>query len=117
MPFEAPAGYFEKLPGKLLLAVKNANRGKTIALPGMQVIFSHIRLAAAAVLLLCIGLGAYTTFFNQAYRTHTALQKVPASVLQEYIENTGHGVEGADLSSLQFKDEDIVIYLNETGWE
>jgi hypothetical protein len=96
---------------------KTVQRARTI--PASKFVFRHIRLAAAAVLLLCIGLGAYTTVFNTGYTSpHRILRSVPQSEIEAYLETTDKN-EGEDISArnLSFDSKDIVVYLNETGWE
>jgi hypothetical protein len=119
VPYELPQDYFNTLPSRVLQAAKGQDSAKTRTIPASKFVFRHIRLAAAAVLLLCIGLGAYSTLFNTGYRsTHRLLGSVPQSEIEAYLETTDKN-EGEDISArnLSFDSKDIVVYLNETGWE
>jgi len=126
-PLGVPVGYFESLPEKMLLAAKAGDtRVKKIPkiIPlGRQTVRNPIRWAAAAVMLMCIGLGSYETFYNRQLPKH---EKMLASVsnndIQDYLQHTyrldvGRIVGNNEINDLQVDPKDIVQYLNETGWD
>jgi len=125
-PQQVPAGYFEALPAQLLAAAKASEpvkkQGKLIPLR-RQKSGNPIRWAAAAVLLMCIGLGSYETFYSrQQANPENMLASVNSNDIQDYLQGTyridvDHILANKDVSNLQVDNKDIVEYLNETGWD
>jgi hypothetical protein len=114
-----PEGYFERLPQQMLTAAKRS--GKRSMLVALT---SHIRWAAAAVLIICMGVGSYITFVDRpANNPEALLSSVSASDIHAYLQagyrmppdhNTSHN---AHVDDLEVGHSEIVQYLNETGWE
>ena len=127
MPNSVPAGYFDSLPGKMLQAAKYASsvKKKTTIIPLGRDSFRQVRWAAAAVLLVCIGLGGYVSFFSgngHQNGTETMLASVPNEEIQDYLQHTyildvNRIVNNNDINKIQVDNSDIVQYLNETGWD
>ena len=132
LPFEAPTGYFETLPNRIVDTINTLKQPvkaptKTISLSGR--IWRYTRTAAAAVLLLGLGAGAYKLLIvrNKPVPIETALAKVPDSAISNYVqqniddfdaETIATNLTNNDLHELtnQLDDKDIEAYLNENGW-
>ncbi len=124
MPHIVPAGYFESLPGQALAAAKRATPAKkTSTLIALDKAFSQMRWAAAAVLLVCITLGGYISFFSGGTQNGTdmMLASVASDDINDYLRAYPMDVDGTlnntDISSIQIDNNDIEQYLNETGWD
>jgi hypothetical protein len=126
MPFAAPAGYFDNLPQQILQAARDADapvkpKTRTISLG------KSLRWAAAAILLLGIGITSYQTLMPGNPSTEQAISALPSNVLNEYVSQNPVGLEtelnyslslASNIKGLdQLKEEDIEIYLEETGWD
>ncbi len=124
-PFHVPAGYFESLPAQILKAAKSADPIKeTRTIPLRRNIWKPIRLAAAAVLMLGIGISSYRIFYNaqQVSGTEKILSSVPNNDIQDYLQHIyrmdmDRVVSNDPVSNLNVDNKDIVQYLNETGWD
>lgn len=119
-PLEVPENYFTSFPARALQAAKAVETHENRIIPASWFVFKHIRLAAAAVLLICIGLGAYTTVFNTDYRSshEILLSSVAKTEIEAYLDASEKGEpEDIGVANLPFDRKDIVVYLNETGWE
>ena len=127
MPFDIPSKYFESFPEKVLLAAKANEPAKKESgkIPLKQHnIFTRVRWAAAAIILICISSGSYITFFNnnQPANSEKILASVPESDIQEYLQSTylvdmNRVMTNNDISNMELDNKDIVQYLNETGWD
>lgn len=128
--FEVPGGYFEQLPQQLLAAAKAADvpvKTQAKVIPLGNKIWGRARLAAAAILILGIGLGSYTLFAPKVQQPEAQLAALSKGAIDDYInqniddfdtdmlENTLAVNEVEPINNL--KDEEIIQYLNETGWE
>jgi hypothetical protein len=126
IPLGVPAGYFDSLPAQMLAAARATDKtkfkAKTIPL-GKPGIFRQIRLAAAAVLILSIGLGSYEMFFTaRTDVSENMLASVPSADIHDYLQgiyrmDMDRVVSNTDINNLQLNNNDIVQYLNDTGWE
>jgi hypothetical protein len=126
MPFEVPQGYFESLPQHILEeARKTGKTTKVIPIPLGKKIGRSIRWAAAAVLLLTISIGSYR-MLNPAITLNPEqkLAQLPENEISEYIVQN---IDEFDMDLLEnniasansiqsLSDEDIIDYLDETGW-
>ena len=123
MPHALPQNYFDTLPLDILSKAKEAdvqNNRKTIVLPFL------VR-AAAAVLLLAAGLAGYKYFTDQPLNPQQQLASVSdeaiSSYLQQYTDEFDtemivNNLSASDLSELEnIGNEEIIDYLNETGWD
>ena len=127
MPNSVPAGYFDSLPAQMLQSAKNAGpaKKKATTIPLGRGSFRQVRWAAAAVLLVCIGLGGYVSFFSGGGRqngTERMLASVPNEEIQDYLQHTyildvNRIINNNDINKIQVDNTDIVQYLNETGWD
>lgn len=87
-----PAGYFEALPASILAAAKAADAPRVLPLPAparrtQTIALPALRWAAAAVLVLGIGLGLYraNTPATVPVTTQRALASLPKQDLQAYV--------------------------------
>lgn len=116
--FAVPAGYFDSFPEQMLAVAKRADKK-----PILISLANRVRWVAAAVLIMCIGVGSYMTFQNQpAMSAERILSSVPASEIQEYLQGPERATDEqtanhAIVNKLQVDSKEIVSYLNETGWE
>ena len=124
MPYSVPAGFFENLPGKMLQAAKKAHpfKKETARIPLGRNAFSQIRWAAAAVLLVCIGLGGYFTFYTQHDNTENMLASVPSNDIRDYVQHSyildvNKMGNNEEVNNIEVDNKDIIQYLNETGWD
>jgi len=142
MPFNIPVSYFDTLPAQVLQMAKKAEspieRKKKIAASKRIYIWSQIRLAAAAILLLGIGFGSFK-YYIQSANPETALSRVSESAIDDYVQQNIDDFDidvianNSDVNSLsqnlssgndkkvqsqtqQLNDDDIIQYLNDTGW-
>lgn len=125
MPFETPVGYFDTLPGKILQAVKETEqpivkKTRTISLG------KSLRWVAAAVLLLGIGITSYKMMIPEAVNPESELAAVPNNVINDYVAQNFTDMDpdmkettvAANIKGLdKLNEEEIVNYLDETGWE
>ena len=126
-PFSVPSGYFATLPSQMLEAAKAADviSGQTKIIPLKRTnIFRSLRWAAAAVLFLGIGLGAYQKFYNtQQPNVENMLASVPGNDIEDYVQHTyridGDRIAGNnnEINNIQLDNKDIIEYLDETGWD
>jgi hypothetical protein len=92
-PGAVPAGYFDSLPEKLLAAAKEADApAKVIPMPaparkGRTLPMPALRWAAAALLILGIGVGLYRAEQPDAPQkvTQRALATIPKAAIEEYV--------------------------------
>ena len=121
VPFHIPEGYFTTLPGKVLQAAKAETLGmtnkKTIPVKRITIPM-QLRWAAAAMLLMGLGFGSYRILSGNN-NPERILASVPATDIQDYLQRTSRVdvsrvVNGIDLA---VENNDIVQYLNETGWD
>ncbi|HYD22996.1 MAG TPA: hypothetical protein VEB40_16045 [Flavipsychrobacter sp.] len=123
MPHALPQNYFDTLPADILAKAKSTgkqNNRKTIALPFL------VR-AAAAVLILAVGLAGYKYFTDPPFNARQQLASVSdeaiSSYLQQYTDEFDtemivNNLSASDLSELEnIGNEEIIDYLNETGWD
>ena len=122
--WSAPDGYFESLPEQLLIAAKATGSivKETRIIPlRRKITILPKRWAAAAIILITIGLGGFEFFFSQN-RTEKILASVPTSEIQDYLQNNyrldvDRVIGGSDISNLHLDNNEIVEYLNESGWD
>ena len=116
-PYAAPAGYFRQLPEQVLARVKPPGKN------GMLITFGQLRMAAAAVVLLAVGAGAFVRMGENRVRVpdDAMLANVADKDIKAYLGYSRMPV--ADLSAARYVDnidvktEDIERYLDETGWD
>ena len=126
LPLIVPPGYFKSLPDNLLLAAKTngvKKQHKQMPLKPKNT-FPAIRWAAAAVLLICISLGSYITFFHsdQSGNPERILASVSTNEIRDYFQHTyrldaSHIVNSSEINNMQLDNKDIIEYLNETDWD
>jgi hypothetical protein len=123
---QVPSGYFDKLPAQILGAAKASEQAvkepKIIPLKP-HIVRNPIRWAAAAVMLMCIGLGFYESFYSRQQATpDKILGSVTNNDIQDYLQGTyrvdvDRVVADNNIGNLDVNNKDIVQYLNETGWD
>lgn len=116
-PYAAPKGYFDSLPSRIEQRLPQTKK------KGILISFRQVRWAAAAVLLVMIGVGGYSVYRTPG-GTDSGSWGMLASVadgdIQEYLgpnylaeaQSSSTTVERMDVPTA-----DIVDYLDETGWD
>jgi len=126
VPFKTPAGYFESLPGQMLAAAKAADTVKkeTKIIPLRRTHYLRpVKWAAAAILILGIGLGSYNILLREEVtQPEQMLASVSGNEIQDYLQHTyrldiDRVVSNNDISNIAVDNKDIIQYLNETGWD
>jgi hypothetical protein len=125
-PFSVPGGYFDALPAELLAKAKQSDKKpKTISI-GVT-IWKNVRWAAAAVLLLGVGLGVYKNYLYQPkFNVQDELSTLSQDEIHEYVqqhieeydvEAISSGSESFEVkpAANQLSNEEIEKYLKETG--
>jgi len=124
-----PQGYFETLPDQILNKIKEQpikKKTKVISF-SHTMLWQQLRLGAAAVLLIGIGLGMYK--YNVDKRTlniDKALSQIPEYAINDYVSQHVDDVDAELIlgtvendpkaSAKQLNEDEIIQYLNETGW-
>jgi len=126
IPFATPVGYFDSLPASMLIAAKASDvvaKPRVIALKYNQ-FQKAIKWAAAAMVVLGIGLGSMKMYFNSTVNTNPEqiLASVPGNEIQDYLQHTyrfdiDKTIDNSDINNMQVDTKDIVQYLDETGWD
>ncbi|MBL7681951.1 MAG: hypothetical protein JNK00_01225 [Flavipsychrobacter sp.] len=129
MPHTVPEDYFALFPDAVLMSIKKENAGKNETKVIAFSVWKTVRWAAAAIVLLGIGIGAYS-YLNtgKPIDTQAQLAMIPGDSISEYVqmhiddyelETIASSLEPKDLETLTEKlsEEEIENYLNETGWE
>lgn len=120
-PFEVPYGYFDQLPSQVLKAAKSTDSAK--AAPVKYNLFGRIQWAAAAILVLFIGIGAYITFSGRYLQDNeNILASLTNNEIHDYIQITyrmdiDKVIGDNEINNLQLDKKEIIEYLNETGWD
>lgn len=112
LPYAVPAGYFDTLPEAVTAkAMKVANAG--------ALHFGRLRMAAAAVVLLMAGVGAWMVLTQNSTTPDRLLAMVNERDIREYlaIPDAVSGNAEAYVQQAKVEADDIVTYLDETGWE
>ncbi len=138
MPMEAPAGYFEQLPSQILAAVKQETNtrpatGPVKVIPLKRVLSRRpLRYAAAAMLVIAAGLGLYRITLPNPEPVMKQLAQIPEEDLRSYVLyhidefETEDLLPAVQLTSIdkgslnpasRLSDENIIQYLDETGWD
>ncbi len=131
----APAGYFDKLPERMLAAVKQDEKPATKTIPLGNTLWKNLRWAAAALLIAGLGFGGYRMMQPADTVQPTAsveqrLARVPDATLNKYIQQNIDDFDGdmiagyvaagdgkTTITTDQLTDQEIINYLDETGWE
>ena len=121
-----PEGYFEQFPAGMLEKVKQEQtrpEKKTIPL------WKNVAWAAAAVLLLSIGFEIYkATTVKETISIEQQLAQLPNGTINEYVQANIDEFDteliasnvtnnNAQPTPAQLEEEEIINYLNETGWD
>ena len=124
MPFQIPDGYFESfaatLPGKIKVLANSTEKRRIVLRPH---VILQVRWAAAAILLICVSLGSYITFFSPSSQNpDRMLASVSNNDIQAYFQHTypfyaPHVMNSNTVSNIQVDNKDIIEYFNENGWD
>lgn len=130
LPFQVPEGYFSTLPETLLAQAKatGATRMPIPVRPRHKILRRSLQWAAAAIVVLGVGLGAYRQFIYKPGSPDILLANVSKSDIQDYIVQRSDVLLVSNVDNnrpltqvvSQLNDvggDDIEGYLNETGWE
>lgn len=116
-PYAAPVGYFESLPDRLQQRLPKTPK------KGILITFRQVRWAAAAVLLVMIGVGGYNVYKttgNSNANGFEILASVADGDIQEYLGPNYLAEAQSNSTTVEKMDvptADIVDYLDETGWD
>lgn len=116
-PYAIPGGYFEALPARVLAAAKQKEKSRGV------VTFRQLRIAAAAVVLLAVGVGTFVGMIdNTAKATGGAiLANVDDKDIKDYLGNAATPLADVTaagyIDEIDVKTEDIEKYLDENGWD
>jgi hypothetical protein len=112
LPYAAPAVYFDTLPEAITAkAMKETNGG--------AVYFGRLRMAAAAVVLLMAGVGAWMVLQQNNTTPDRLLARVNEREIREYlvVPDAMPGNAEAYVQRAKVDANEIESYLDETGWE
>ncbi len=127
MPHGIPEGYFDALPQQLLQAAKSNET--TIKQTKGRNIWLNARWAAAAMLILFIGLGSYRVLTPQTLTIQQQLEEIPETAILAYVQDniddfdTEYIVSNMDNANTiqtqaeNLNDETIEYYLENSGWQ
>ncbi len=126
--FYVPDNYFADLPEKILIYAKQNNTNNKV-LDGnvkpkhINIAFS-IKWAVAAIFVIGFGISVYCVLLNSKLNnTETILSTLPKSELKEYMEQNAYEFDNEQIVSskmdnkLKLDNNEIVQYLNESGWD
>lgn len=123
VPFTVPHGYFDNLPGQILQSVQEPAAQKT------RSIWLNLRWAAAAVLVLAIGLGSYRVLNPATLSIEQQLSAIPNAELLAYVhDNIDEFETDIIISNMNnvhlinpqtgnINNNAIEDYLEEEGWQ
>ena len=125
-PYAIPPNYFASLPEMVLAAARESDRPKRMAVPKpkKRILWSYAQWAAAAIFILGIGIGSYKWY--QRVELQNDPEKLLASVstaeIHDYLKIAGRleptlADNSMDIENMKLEDNDIVGYLDETGWD
>lgn len=129
MPHIVHPDYFDTLPEQLLATIRQQEHPPKTGRPVRRVsLWKNVRWAAAAILILAIGAGAYRIFSPQPQSVEQQLQSISDEAIMSYVEDNIYAFETetiinyvntADMNaaSMQINKNDIEYYLQETGWQ
>jgi|GEM_PF-875336 len=117
IPWQVPSGYFDSFPERVKAQVLLQKK------KGILISFTSLRWAAAAMLVVMIGAAASYRIFDAQIKPAASGSGWLASVKDEdiveylgYAANTNGSVQG-NLGVLDVGNDDIVSFLDETGWD
>lgn len=124
MPYEVPTGYFETLPAQVLEQAKKTPTPSKRSLP----LWHKVRWAAAAMLIIAVGLGSYRTLTPQNISLEEQLSTIPADDLQSYLQDNIDEFDtetiASQMSSVnttninnEINNDAIEYYLESAGWQ
>lgn len=123
-PYSLPEGYFEGLPEELLQKIKQAESSPQLKKKGTTLWLKNIRWAAAAILILAVGLGSYRILTPQNISIQQQLDEIPESVLVSYMQENADEFDTelltADMNTInpdvsEVENEALESYLE--GWQ
>lgn len=129
MPHIVHPDYFDTLPEQLLVTIRQQEQTPKTEIPVRRIsLWRNVRWAAAAVLILSIGIGSYRVFSPQQVSVEEQLQSISDEAIMSYVEDNIYAFETetiinyintADINaaSMQINKNDIEYYLQETGWQ
>ncbi len=122
-PYQLPPAYFDTLPAAVLQKARGSGSGRTISFNWSRA----IQWAAAAIIVLGIALGSYRFLQPKPVNASKELAALPEETIQEYLVQNIDDFDSELIfdnlntdktirSAAGLNDEDIIQYLNETGW-
>lgn len=126
-PFSVPQGYFENLANNIS---KRVEEPEDLPETTQKRIWFPLRMAAAAVLLICVTIGTYLIIENQTTSISAQLADIPADEINEYLQNNFYEYDLATLeqavasaettpvvSEEDLTSSEIEQYIDYQGWE
>lgn len=123
VPFDVPENYFNNLPAEILSTIKQEER---TSIPARKSFWQPMRWAAAAVLIIAIGLGTYRTIIPQSLNIQQELSEIPEATItnyiQEHIDEFDTEIIASNSTDLQpelanLNNTEIENYLESAGWQ
>ena len=122
-PYAVPGRYFDQLPNEILARAKQT---APIIAKRKNIILPAFRWAAAAVVILGVGFMTYTNITRKPVNTEQAISTVPDELIKDYLRQNMDdidpdllvgGTPNIDARLDVLEEEDIIYYLDETGWD
>lgn len=114
---QVPDGYFDQLPNRVMQNVEGKKK------QGVVLSFRWLRLAAAAVVIIAVGLGLYRVSNSDSIdMEQNTIASVDSQDISAYLQyaSAPYKYNNANeyiLDDVDLQSGDIVLYLDETGWE
>jgi len=117
---DIPPGYFESLPEAMLAAAKGGNPAAKRKSPLVISLLPVRRWAAAAVLIVSMGIGGALFFGAQSSTVENPVATLPADAVQEYVAVHLDELETGDVAAVtpdlaSLSSAEVETYLTEEG--
>jgi len=119
--FTIPEGYFGQFPVAALEAAKAEHSTGTKVIPIRKRPVLELKWAAAAILIACVGMGVYNLTTQTSYERE--LSHIPEGTIYSYVQQHMDESELSEPSTASIPmvksldNEEIIQYLDETGWD
>ncbi len=122
---QVPLGYFKSLPQQMLATAKAADQKQSKSISFFTMLRARsLSVAAAAILVLAVGFGIIATLWHgQHIENNKMLPGVTRSEISDFVQQYYTDAEAdvalnsKQLALMKFENNDIIQYLNETGWD
>lgn len=111
-PYTTPPHYFSSLPARVMERTRSDSARK------VTITFRQLRVAAAAIVLLAVGMSIYTTTSIRDIPSHNGmLASIGDAEIKAYLGYTGETATQALVEHMDVGADEITEYLDETGWD